>query len=294
MSLTTEQTERTATGAAFDKAVPFDLRIADLWRAPLTDLPIRDELIRQYVPLTRALRLLEAGPGAGFASYRLARCVSVLTLLEVASGNAEALASRFAANRIVRVVQDDLCRPQLGAEYAAEFDAIVCIEVLEFVADPATALRNMAQMLRPGGRLSMQFPNYQTTIAPTFYSTRQEFESQLAQAGFAGWEIYSLQLSAWAQRLYALLHELPLRLYRRREQRRNRRPQSPQTYEQTWAFRQSARLERLKLPLHLYWAAIMLLMRLGGDVFQRVKCDDEIYGKNLFVVAHAAKDGNTR
>jgi SAM-dependent methyltransferase len=277
---------------AAGEPVRFDLRISDLWRAPLTDLPIRDELIRQYVPLTSNMLLLEAGPGAGFASYRLARCVAALSLLEVAGGNVEALRRCFASDQHVRVIHEDLCRAGLGAELAAGFDTILCIEVLEFLEHPASGLRNMAQMLAPGGRLYMQFPNYQSETCPTFYRTRHELELQLSQAGFAAWEIYSLRLSRWAQRLYALLHELPLRMYRRREQSKNRRPQSPRTYEQTWAFHQRGRLERLKVPLHLYWAAIMLLMRVGGDVFQRVKCDDEIYGKNLFVVASAAKDGD--
>jgi SAM-dependent methyltransferase len=270
----------------------FDLRIADLWRAPLTDLPVRDELIRQYVPLTRGMQLLEVGPGAGFASYRLARCATALSLLEVAAGNAEALRQCFASDPHVRVIHDDLCRAGLGAEHAASFDVILCVEVLEFLDHPADGLRNMAQMLAPSGLLYMQFPNYQSETCPTFYRTRHELESQLAQAGFAWWKIYSLRLSPWSQRLYALLHELPLRIYRRREQSKNRRPQSPRTYEQTWAFQHRGHLERVKVPLHLYWAAIMLLMRVGGDVFQRVKCDDEIYGKNLFVVASAAKDGD--
>jgi len=45
-------------------------------------------------------------------------------------------------------------------------------------------------------------------------------------------------------------------------------------------------MEALKLPIHLYWAAVMILMRLGGDLFRRAECGEEIFRKNLFVVAH--------
>ncbi len=48
-------------------------RLSDLWRAPLTDLPVRDELIRQYVPRSPRMKILEVGPGSGFPAFRMAR-----------------------------------------------------------------------------------------------------------------------------------------------------------------------------------------------------------------------------
>ncbi len=269
-------------------------RLSDLWRAPLTDLPVRDELIRQYVPLYREMELLEIGPGSGFASWRLARAVDSFAILEVSSANATALERRLQHATRLCMINDDLCRPGLGTQHATAYDAVLCIEVLEFLGDPEAALANMAQMLRPDSVLYMNFPNYDTSFWPTFYRSRAEFDAQMRVAGFASWEIYELHLSRWSQFLYRALHELPLELYRRRERNRSRRPAAPQSYEQTWAFHHGGRFERIKLPLHLYWAVVLLLMRLGGDVFQRAKCDDEIFNRNLFVVATAAKDGDVR
>lgn len=40
----------------------------------------------------------------------------------------------------------------------AQFDAILCTEVLEHVADPAKVLREMARLLKPGGRLMLTAP----------------------------------------------------------------------------------------------------------------------------------------
>lgn len=291
MSQPTQTLPIDATSMARRTPARLTWRISDLWRAPLTDLPVRDELIRQYVPLHREMHLLETGPGSGFASWRLARLVENFAVLEVSAANAAAIERRLPRGTRFAMIHDDLCRAGLGVQYAASFDAILCIEVLEFLGDPATALTNMVRMLCPGGVLYMNFPNYETGLWPTFYRTRSEFDGQMRDAGFASWETYELCLARWPQFLYRMLHEFPLAVYRRRERTRRRRPDAPQSYEQTWAFHHGGSFERIKLPLHLYWACVMLLMRLGGDVFQRVKCDDEIFNRNLFVVAHAAKDG---
>ena len=40
-------------------------RLSDLWKAPLHDFPIRDEILYQYLPLARDMDVLEVGPGSG-------------------------------------------------------------------------------------------------------------------------------------------------------------------------------------------------------------------------------------
>ena len=145
-------------------------------------------------------------------------------------------------------------------------------------------------MLRPGGRLFLQFPNYENPAWPTFYRTREALEAHLHAAGFANWEIYVLRLSPWAQRLFHGLHEIPLQLYRACQRARRQRQPSPHCYDETWAFHHGGRLDALKLPIHLYWAAIMMLMRLGGDVFRRTECGGDIFGRNLFIAASRGGD----
>lgn len=149
-------------------------RLSDIWAAPLSDLPIRDEVIDQYIPLSPQMELLEVGPGCGFETFRLARSVKQLTVLDVAAGNIARLKKIFAARKNVSLVCADVCCPNLGSEIATRFDAIVAIEVFEYLADPAAALSNLAQMLRPGGALYLQFPNYPGRPGTYFCSARAE------------------------------------------------------------------------------------------------------------------------
>lgn len=285
---TTCQPARRAIGGALS---PIKWRVSDLWSAPLTDLPVRDELIRQYIPLSPQMEVLEVGPGSGFPAFRLSRSVAILTLLEVAEGNAANLRLRFARTPSVRIDEDDVCRTDLGQERACNYDLIIMIEVLEFVPDPATGLRNIAAMLRPGGTVFIQFPNYEDPSWPTCYQRRDELDKQLGAAGFANWEIHALRLSPWSQRLFHWLHEVPLSCYRAHQRAQSQRPHSPRAYDETWAYHHGSRLEALKIPIHLYWAAVMILMRLGGEVFRRDECGNEILGKNLFVTARKGENG---
>jgi hypothetical protein len=163
---------------------------------------------------------------------------------------------------------------------------------VEFLLDPATGLRNMGEMLRPGGWLFMQFPNYDDCESPTCYKRRETLEGQLRAAGFVGWEIYALHLSPWAQRLFHWLHEIPVRQYRARRLTQQQRSQHLHSYDETWAFHNGRRLEAFKVPIHIYWAAVMMLMRVGGDIFHRAECGNEIVGKNLFVAARKGENGS--
>lgn len=259
-------------------------RLADIWKAPLTDLPIRDEILYQYLPLSQEMEVLEIGPGTGFTAFCLARLVKKLTIVDVAAGNIARL-QKVLSNPNVELIAADVCAPGLAKMLKRKFDVVEAVEVLEFLPDPAVALQNMGAVLRDGGRLFLQFPNYTPAKSRgvTYFERWTDLHNLLQAAGFKNCEVYALRLRPYAELLYRNLHEKPLSFYR--WLRRNERPDRPQTFENVWTFQHGARLERYRIVLHFAWMMLMGACRWGGDCFTRTPVGEDIMDKNLLIVA---------
>jgi len=93
--------------------------------------------------------LLDLGCGSGWLSEHFPRYVGV-----------DAHPEAFGA-AVGRVARADVLRLPLrdGA-----FDAVVCKDVLEHVADPRGAVREIARVLRPGGRVYVSVPDAQRWV----------------------------------------------------------------------------------------------------------------------------------
>ncbi len=278
-------------GAAGAVALPAGQRVrptfgwSDIWKAPLHDFPLRDEILYQFLPLSASMKLLEIGPGSGFTAFRLARRVRQLTLVEVGTVATAELRERFRETRNIRVVCADATQLSFADMLQDEFDTAFCLDVFEYVVDPAVFLRNVAAVLRPGGEIFLSYPNVPPPAGDgmTCFSRLAQLEGLLAAAGFHDWQIFAVRLRRNAAAVYGLLHEWPLRLYR--WLRRRERIGLPQTYEATWAFRHGRRLLRYKVPLHLLWLLLGAGLRLGGPVFSAEPATDGILGRQLVIRA---------
>ena len=261
-------------------------RWSDIWRAPLHDLPIRDEILYQYLPLAPDMSVLEVGPGSGFTAFRLSRHVKSLTLVDIGADNVAQLREVLKGKPNVSVECADACAPGLAAKVGARFDAAFALEVFELLPDPAACLANFAEALRPDGHLLVQFPNYPPPQNPgvSWFRTRADLDRLLEAANFKSWEVYALNLRPHASTLYRELHERPLQVYRRLRTRPGQ-DDKPLTYDTTWAFQQRHRLEPYKYLLHGMWSAFVAASRLGGPCFERELLGEEILGRNLLLMA---------
>jgi SAM-dependent methyltransferase len=259
--------------------------VSDIWRAPLTDLPIRDEILFQYLPLPESAEVLEIGPGSGFTAFRFSRLVKQLAIVDIAAENIERLRLSLKSVSNLDFTCWDVSVPGLAEKLGRQFDVVESIEVLEFVPKPATALCNIADALRPGGTLFLQFPNYRPSMSHgvTFFEKRSDLDGMLERAGFQSWEVFQLNLRPFAGWIYRIFHEKPLNFYRRKQQRN--RPDRPQTYESVWTFKNRSRLERYRSVLNVCWTIMITIMRLGGDCFRRTRLGDDIMDRNLLVIA---------
>ncbi|MGC4109183.1 MAG: class I SAM-dependent methyltransferase [Nocardioides sp.] len=104
-------------------------------------------------------RLLDVGAGPGTITADLAGLVRELVAVEVneeaAAITRSGLAERGYADVEVRV--DDVHRLALAD---AEFDVVHAHQVLQHVADPVAALREMARVTRPGGLIGVRDSDY--------------------------------------------------------------------------------------------------------------------------------------
>ena len=260
------------------------VRISDIWKAPLHDLPVRDELLYQYLPISSGMKLLEIGPGSGLTAFRLSREAGHITLLDVAPGNVERLRRDLGSLPNVSFVCADACAPDLPAIVGTGYDAVAGLEVFEYIPDPGACLRNLAQVLKPGGCLLLQWPNYPPERAGgvTWFPTRQEIDVLMEAAGFSAWSLYSLRLNAYAGAVFRIFHEAPLRCYRRT--RKNTAATKPQTFDETWAFRSGSQLAPYQCVLHSFWMLLSALMRAGGDCFRRTPVTGTDLRRNLLLI----------
>jgi SAM-dependent methyltransferase len=288
----TETTVKTAAmTAAFSNSMKTarplrpGFRWADISQAPLHDLPMRDEIIFQYLPLSSDMSVLEVGPGVGFTAFRLAPKVRQMTLLDVTPESISQLRRNLADVPNVQTVCADACSPNLPALFAGPFDVVISLDMFEYlVGEPGACLKNFASVLAPGGRLLLQWPNYpvHVTKAATYIRTRPELDEIVGRAGFKRWTVHALRLRPYANLLYRELHERPLALYRRL--RSHHGVDSPQTFDQTWTFQRGRQLERYKWLIHLAWVGLLSAMRLGGDCFECHPVNDGLDG-NLLLIA---------
>lgn len=260
-------------------------RLSDIWKAPWHDIPIRDEILYQCLPLSADLDVLEIGPGSGFTAFRMSREVRHVSLLDVSAGTIHRLESRLKGIPNLSFFCADLCAPGLKSFIKREFGVVLGLAVLDLLPDPATGLKNIAEVLPRGGRLLLQFPNYPPPKARgvTFFKTRGELAALLETAGFESWNVFALQLRPHAGFIFEQFHERPLRAARRlRGQNGN---QKPLTYEATWAFQKSQELETLKYLMHVGWMACLGAVHLGGDAFELLPLGEEILNHNLLLLA---------
>jgi SAM-dependent methyltransferase len=208
-----------------------------------------------------------------------------VTLLDVAPRSIEELRRALGNIPNIQFVCADVTASDLAGQLEHAFDAIFGLDVFEYVRDPAACLRNLARALRAGGELLLTFPNVPppTGDGVTWFTNLTALEAMVAGAGFTTWEIFAVRPRRFAAAVYAVLHEWPLRAYRR--MRAGDKYARPQIYEATWAFQHRERLLPFKAGLHLFWAVLGWAMRLSGDVFVREPVGDQPLGRQLVIRA---------
>ena len=96
-------------------------------------------------------RVLEIGAGIGNLSQYLARRRRRYVASDIDDEHLARLRVRFQNRPNMQIVRCDLSRPEEFAPLTGQADTVICLNVLEHVADDAAGLRNIASALEPGG-----------------------------------------------------------------------------------------------------------------------------------------------
>jgi 2-polyprenyl-3-methyl-5-hydroxy-6-metoxy-1,4-benzoquinol methylase len=135
-------------GAAFEQVIenaPYD-----------TQRRVRT-LIDDFLPdsIVVGKAALDVGCGLGFFSERLVQRGAIVTACDIGPTLVERTRLRAGCQA---VVSDAMC---LTADFGRDrFDLVVSSECIEHTPDPAAAIVQMIEVLRPGGYLSLSTPNF--------------------------------------------------------------------------------------------------------------------------------------
>jgi SAM-dependent methyltransferase len=136
-------------------------------------------------------RVLEIGAGIGNLTQYLAPRRREYVASDIDEEHLARMRVRFQNRPNVSLARCDLARPEDFASFERQFDTVVCLNVLEHIADPAVGLRNIAAALEPGGHAIVLVPHDQRiygTLDQALGHYRRyaepELRSRMEAAGF--------------------------------------------------------------------------------------------------------------
>jgi 2-polyprenyl-6-hydroxyphenyl methylase/3-demethylubiquinone-9 3-methyltransferase len=112
--------------------------------------PLRLEWIERHAPLG-GKDVLDVGCGGGILAEAMARRGARVTGIDLAD-KPLSVAQLHLMESGVAVRYELASAEDYAAAHAGEFDVLTCMEMLEHVPDPASAVAACARLLRPGGR----------------------------------------------------------------------------------------------------------------------------------------------
>jgi len=118
---------------------------------PLHEInPLRLEWIARHAPL-EGRDALDVGCGGGILAEAMARNGARVTGIDLAERPLRVAQLHLLESRL-EVRYELASAEDYAARHAGAFDVLACMEMLEHVPDPASAVAACARLLRPGGR----------------------------------------------------------------------------------------------------------------------------------------------
>jgi 2-polyprenyl-6-hydroxyphenyl methylase/3-demethylubiquinone-9 3-methyltransferase len=131
--------------------------LAHRWWDPESDFkplhqinPLRLGWIQQLCPLA-GKRVVDVGCGGGILSDSMARAGAQVLGIDLSTKPLRVAELHAMEAGTEGVEYREIAVEALAAEQPASFDAVTCMEMLEHVPDPASVVRALATLVKPGG-----------------------------------------------------------------------------------------------------------------------------------------------
>ena len=248
---------------------------------PPTSFPFRDLLLLEQLPIAPNERVCEVGIGSGGTCARLAKLDCEVTGLDVSTKAVEALRYLEAREPALRFHVADITKGSDLAPFCARFDTLVSCDTLEHVPDPKAFFEGVSNLLAPGGRFLVTFPNEPraTMHGITCFETPEELCNLVASSGLELELCGAAIMNAWAETVADRFGWGPIALVRRAlaaQRRLTAGPErasrggsaKPQTFDETSFFANRERWQRLAVPINAYWWGVLKLMTARGPAFR--------------------------
>jgi SAM-dependent methyltransferase len=148
-------------------------------------------------------RVLEVGSGTGNITQFLLQEQRAVVATDVLPKYRQELQTRFSAHPQLQVRAFDLDHAAPTEFRAQPFDSVVCLNVLEHIADDLFALWQMREVLQPGGRLALLVPAHQflygafdEAVGHYRRYSKQALRARLQEAGFTVQSLQFFNLAA--------------------------------------------------------------------------------------------------
>jgi glycosyltransferase involved in cell wall biosynthesis len=136
-------------------------------------------------------RVLEIGAGIGNLTRPLSHRKKYYAATDIGVEHLEALRNRFSHRSNMEFRECDVQSQEQVAYFAGRVDTIVCLNVLEHVPDPDSAVRNMFEALPWGGRAVILVPHGQelfgtldVVLGHFLRYSKPQLQARLESAGF--------------------------------------------------------------------------------------------------------------
>ena len=241
---------------------------------PPTSLPHRDLLILEQVAMGPGDRVCEVGVGSGATAVRAARLGPAEVVgLDVSAGAIEAVRELETRYQNLRLEVADVTQREQVAPLGGRFDVVFSCDTLEHVEEPDAYFAGIAELLAPGGRFFITFPNEPPEImhGVTRFGCARDLEERVRAAGLSDVELGAARLSPRAANVLDALGRRPLAIVRagvRAAQRaRGEAGARAQRFDETSFHRYHRLWKRLAPAVNLYWYAVLSLMAKRAPAF---------------------------